>query len=93
MKSRHAAALALVGWYLMLPPTHGGFLHFYTDEPLNKWCQGNYSETLVECKQGQQQRIRELIAAGQKEPQRLKDASYWTKGQCVAEDDPRLRPK
>jgi hypothetical protein len=93
MKPRHAAALALVGWYLMLPPTHGGFSHFYTEEPFSKWCRGDYSETLDECKQRQQQSIREFIAAGQKETKRLKDASYYTKGQCVAEHDPRLKEK
>ena len=91
MKPRHAAVLALVGWYLMLPPTHGGFSHFYTDEPLSKWCRADYSETLDGCRQRQRQRIQELVAADQKETPRLKDAAYWTKGQCVAEDDPRLK--
>ena len=91
MKLRHAAALALVGWYLMLPPTHGGYSHFYVDEPLNKWCRGEYSETLDECKEQQRQRIQEFVAAGQKESKRLKDAAYYTKGQCIAEDDPRLK--
>jgi hypothetical protein len=93
MNPRRAAALALVGWYLMLPPTHGSFSHFYTDEPLSKWCRGNYFETLDGCKQRQRQRIQEFVAAGQKETQRLKDAAYWTKGQCVDEDDPRLKGK
>jgi hypothetical protein len=91
MKPRHTAALAFLGWFLMLPPTHGGYSHFYTDEALRKWCRGDYSDTLAECKQLQQRRIREFKAAGQKEPIRLKDADYYALGQCVAEDDPRLK--
>jgi hypothetical protein len=91
MNLRHAAALALVGWYLMLPPTHGGYSHFYTDEPLRKWCRGDYSDTRAGCNQLQQQRIRGFIAAGQKETIRLKDADYYALGQCVARDDPRLK--
>ena len=90
MRIRHAAALALVGWFLMLPPTHGGYSHFYTDEPLRKWCRGDYSDTLGGCRQLQQRRIRQFIAAGRKEPIRRKDADYYALGQCIAEDDPRL---
>lgn len=78
----------------MLPPTHGGYSHFYTDEPLRKWCRsGEYSDTLAGCKQLQEQRIREFRAAAQKEPIRLKDAGYYALGQCIAEDDPRLKSK
>ena len=32
MKPRHAAVLALVGWYLMTPPPP-----FYPSTPLSKW--------------------------------------------------------
>jgi hypothetical protein len=53
----------------------------------------DYSETAEGCKQQQQQRIRQFISLGHKETQRLKDAAYLTKGQCVAEDDPRLEAK
>jgi hypothetical protein len=37
MKSRHAAALALVGWYLMMPP-RGGVSgdQFYPNDPFSK---------------------------------------------------------
>jgi hypothetical protein len=37
MKPRHAAALALVGWYLMLPPRGGpSGDQFYPDDPFSK---------------------------------------------------------
>jgi hypothetical protein len=35
MNLRHAAALALVGWYLMVPPSTGGKLD--TKAPLPQW--------------------------------------------------------
>jgi hypothetical protein len=48
MKSRHVAALALVGWYLMMPPLmtpcpskhppkHPPPLNFWGDAPLSHW--------------------------------------------------------
>jgi hypothetical protein len=38
MKLRHAAALALVGWYLMLPPRRSGSLNsFDANAPLSQW--------------------------------------------------------
>jgi hypothetical protein len=40
MKPRHAAALALVGWYLMVPPrvyNAGNMLHIEIKAPLSKW--------------------------------------------------------
>jgi hypothetical protein len=40
MKTRHAVALALVGWYLMVPPTGydaHGIVEAKVDTPLSKW--------------------------------------------------------
>ena len=37
MKSRYAAALALVGWYLRAPPFDGVTLTFRTDVPVSEW--------------------------------------------------------
>jgi hypothetical protein len=48
MKARHAAALALVGWYLMTPP----ILLKCPDEgaPLSRWTVEEAFDTARECK-------------------------------------------
>jgi hypothetical protein len=37
MNPRHAAALALIGWYPMLPPTGRDYLMGNVDAPLTQW--------------------------------------------------------
>jgi hypothetical protein len=41
MNTRHAAALALMGWYLMVPPVHqersGEPLHLDSNAPISRW--------------------------------------------------------
>ena len=57
MKARHAAVLALVGWYLMLPPLHfvGPANEPYSvaivdsAAPLSRWLPMMTFETLQEC--------------------------------------------
>jgi hypothetical protein len=51
MKPRHAAALALVGWYLMLPPVVGGKHHWHLDlsAPLSQWHSVARYDTATQC--------------------------------------------
>src|ERR1700730_14398252 len=53
MKPGHAAALALVGWYLMVPPP---VLHSSvpvdSDAPLSKWRIFSIHDSAAECEQG-----------------------------------------
>ena len=44
MMLRHAAALALVGWYLMTPHRPGDF-----SEPVSQWYQSHEFDTEAEC--------------------------------------------
>jgi hypothetical protein len=48
MNLRHAAAFALVGWYLMIPPGSGSRVDI--DAPLNKWSVFRSFDTAAECK-------------------------------------------
>ncbi len=98
MKPRHAAALALVGWYLMVPPIG---LDGMPDAkaPLSRWTiglMGSY-DTARACKD---RKLKDLDAAadyGKKHPElwddpatrKMKD-SRWEE-QCIASDDPRLK--
>jgi hypothetical protein len=52
MKVRHAAALTLVGWYLMLPPTDGtGRFRLNLDAPIARWEIDTGFDTARECEQ------------------------------------------
>ena len=48
MKPRHAAALALAGWYLMMPPMGNGKV--YVTAPLSMWQIVVSVATLKDCK-------------------------------------------
>ena len=97
MKRRHAAALALVGWYLMVPPfrTCSECSHYFQPNPLNapfdKWAIVDTFDTVAECK-------KDLLEYLQK-AREWKDKDWpsvhyvATYGRCIATDDPRLKEK
>jgi hypothetical protein len=49
MKPRHAAALALVGWYLLLPPLVNAPYKVDTEAPLTSWKVYQTFDTREEC--------------------------------------------
>jgi len=88
MKFRHAAALALAGWYLLAPPLHKGEV----DEkaPLKEWTVLHSFGTVTECSQW----LSVLLHKANLDPgtrtvvkHRLLAAS------CMSSDDPRLKGK
>jgi hypothetical protein len=88
MKLRHAAALALVGWYLLAPPLYKGEV----DEkaPLKEWTVLQSFGTVTECSQW----LSVLLHKANLDPatrtvvkHRLLAAS------CMSSDDPRLKRK
>jgi hypothetical protein len=90
---RHAATLALVGWYLMLPPAGSvesrrnpstGFYVAYSTQPLDAWeIAGSYG-TSAECRTALEQ-------ANQLARQDCPDCSAVAA--CIASNDPRLKSK
>jgi len=54
MKSRHAAALALVGWYLMIPPM-GLHVEVEYNAPLSQWDMMGSFDSADECEKAYQQ--------------------------------------
>jgi hypothetical protein len=90
MKLRHAAALALVGWYLITPPISedktGNAIPgtMNTAAPLSGWLAVNtVFDSLAECKKAQRD-----LADFQKDDPVRHDADLH--GLCVKTDDPRL---
>jgi hypothetical protein len=96
MNLRHAAALALVGWYLMLPPVTSGH-RVNAEAPLGQWerSSGTY-DVLGEC-HGAIAKLRQVHT-----PLRMVDdkihtpevlARQFASAKCIASDDPRLKEK
>jgi len=90
---RHAAALALVGWYLMVPIPGNDPI----PDPVatfSKWVSIRSFDSAERCEDGRQNVIR-LGAGG---PQLMSYPDQEVKkvlllSQCVATDDPRLKEK
>jgi hypothetical protein len=91
MKRHHAAALALVGWYLMVPGSDiAGFNYddCHNAAVVVARCEVNDNfETLAACKVALDAALREEaeIEGG--------TALLFDKAACIATDDPRLKEK
>ena len=105
MKLRHAAALALVGWYLLIPPVFspmGRHHRSFNDlsAPVNKWDVWAKFDSRAACE-------KEKAHLRSEAPRRLQFArehpdqdpngnlvavsQAWQLADCVASDDPRLK--
>ncbi|MGD0118806.1 MAG: hypothetical protein ABSD30_12125 [Candidatus Binatus sp.] len=94
MKLRHAAALALVGWYLMMPPPRTVGDHFETNfyAPLSKWPKVRTFDLQSQCETAREALQQKptgnlVIMLGAAEAKATTKAS-----RCVATDDPLLKP-
>ncbi len=91
----HAAALALVGWYLMVPPT-GCSGRPNPKAPLSQWTVIDRSETEGEC-YDMRKSLKDPTADRNNLRSYLDDAGYSGplsavgNAQCFATDDPRLK--
>jgi hypothetical protein len=93
MNLSHAAALALVGWYLMVPPFSAK--NVFYDRPLSDWQPVEDYRTKTECEEGKRdvvQQMTALFAEVWKMPPTPKMKSLQA-GKCIASDDPRLKEK
>lgn len=106
MKIRHAAALALVGWYLMTPPVTDNNGHYMIAEnaPLSDWKNIGGFDSADECTEykfwlnsGLKKRYGEDFGTRLARLLRSKgtyeiasDAATLV-AQCIASDDPRLK--
>ena len=90
MNLRHAAALALVGWYLMLPPMQGETPN--SDAPLSQWTLTDSFDSAQQCSKGKSAYWKTLMKISPRLP---KTESIIVNRQasaamCIATDDPRL---
>ena len=94
MKLHHAGALALVGWYLMLPPSHSHIPDEPdTGAPLRKWhIIGSSFDSAAECEIAKVDLEKKLEQHLGKQGNMTK-LMFLDHGACVATDDPRLKEK
>ena len=84
----HAAALALVGWYLMTPPLTGSS-GIATQAPLTQWTAiGSSYPSEEKCQQAKQDMLRGPTHLNNLDDQHL---LALQESRCVATDDPRLK--
>jgi hypothetical protein len=90
VKLRHAAAFALVGWYLMLPPADYSNWQVNPKAPLSEWVVNLTADSATEC-----ENRREVFAQVNWTPTDTKKHEFFhalfQDSQCVATDDPRLK--
>jgi hypothetical protein len=91
MKLRNAAALALVGWFLMVPPmpkTQEDWKAHSLTAPLRRWSILQRFESIGKCDARRIQINGQALRAGN--PVLLRWLPF-TMAKCLASDDPRLR--
>ena len=84
MNTRHAGALALVGWYLMVPPLGSDF-KYNDDAPLRLWKIDQSFDTAAQC--------REMKVWGWNQAKAQHNSSLtdeYMKMACIETVDPRL---
>jgi hypothetical protein len=99
MNLRHAAALALVGWYLMMPPPDNvGSLRRFWEGSLAGWSIKSSFDSSKECESARQKELADAHASIPREGELADNGVITDKGVfipltllCIATDDPRLK--
>ena len=97
MKLRHAAALALVGWYLMVPPTSTDNLYrIRTELPVRNYWQHSAYDSAAECEAAKKPLADQFRTNAERGPNIMKrwweaKAESIASALCVSSDDPRLK--
>jgi hypothetical protein len=90
MKPHHTAALALVGWFLFLPPSYPDH-RVDTNAPLSLWFKAHHEfASQAECQQVKQRLVDLHVKPYVDEHEREK-AQGEMAAICVSSDDPRLK--
>jgi hypothetical protein len=103
MRPRHAAALVLVGWYLMTPPLGKNNLFDY-DASVSRWTIQHVFDSAADCdlvRSRWRERAQRMGKAWSEKKKLAPEDEKITLGQfydfgdceCIATDDPRLKGK
>ena len=100
MNLRHAAALALVGWYLMVPPDHPKLddsTGWVSQAPLRDWQIVQRFDATSACEKRRHEIISDAMHAIKPDSLAghaaavLSDYAISNNAACVSRDDPRLK--
>ena len=99
MTLRHAAALAVIGWYLMMPPPYWSKTN-PRNAPLRQWTVFGRYDTAQEYADERTKMIRVQsmallsdLAEGVSDANRPSLSLNFKHAQCIASDDPSLKEK
>jgi hypothetical protein len=100
MKARHATALALTAWYLMLPPSIPYSHEVNQSSPLSQWIIGRTFHRNEGCEAAKAHLRIEALAAqteidayARRSQRNPESRCIACRAQCVSEDDQRLGEK
>ena len=83
----HLVAIALMGWYLLLPPTGKDFPMGNVDAPLSQWIKRpTVYRNEKECEHVLDKQVRLKNAKN-----RQTQVRFYKQAKCVSSDDPRLK--
>jgi hypothetical protein len=94
MNLGHAAAFALVGWYLMFPPEQAGTLKIEDQTPISKWQSVRSFDSAQACMSAKVSEIRQSEVSEETMQTDVARRNLHIKAlasQCIATDDPRLK--
>jgi hypothetical protein len=97
MKPRHAAALAMVGWYLLYPPWNAEKGREDPGLPLNRWYQVATFDSSADC-EARKMKVLEVLEDLEKQTHDLDGQEIaasmrmrFHQARCVSADDPQLK--
>jgi len=98
MDLRHTAALALAGWYLMLPTKSSVILDYQPDLPLSQWSVDISFDSADACESYRvlsQEKSRDAFTNAKPDVKDAARASFelYNDSACISSDDPRLKVK
>ena len=105
MKVSHAAALALVGWYLLVPPpvpkgelsalerAQAAGSKFLVGAPLSLWAVYDSFDTAAQCRKARDDLRSKSSVEGRALLKQSAEGQWSLFAQCIATDDPRLKEK
>jgi hypothetical protein len=91
MNFRHAAALALVGWYLLTPPSSAEG-KFKENAPLTNWLHNGSYDSAASCEAVHRKLNRAPVLGVTADEQNHVRMSFML-SRCISTDDPRLKEK
>ncbi len=93
MNLGHASVLALVGWYLMVPPLIGSF-GIADQKPISAWQRFGPYNSESDCEDNKSKWEGSLEGPHSAEDTRQEQGLMASQeALCVSEDDPRLKPQ